>query len=335
MIRVEDYVSLDGAVAQAVNSAFARLDEVWNKTPTPLADALSGLIPMSSARWFGYGVSLADAANPTIQLFLSGDEGTDLIDLVSNAVGLRVAVRRDVRFKSLGGGAPVGPAGTVRPGIQIKAVGGTGKSGLGTLGALLQDTQGGTYLLSANHVMAANGAFGNPRILGNNMELSREVRCVDISASQTNQADVAVAKCKQGLSFDPRFPNLRLNAGEATSPVRASTPIRRGTLTGSLIGRFDAFCPQLKIAQVECGIPEAPFANQFLVLDDGGQSFSDEGDSGAIAVAGPDGKTEPLGMLIANGSDSGTGKLYTVVTPFDSVLKAAGEAAGMPLTLMV
>lgn len=203
----------------------------------------------------------------------------------------------------------------------------------GTLGSMVQDTEGNQYILSNNHVLAdQNKAKPGQLIVQPGLI---DVQCLKAPSNAVatfsrtirlkfggarNTVDAAIAAVEEGeVSSDI------LNIGEiASSPA---TPIlgmgvqkmgRTSCLTSGVIAGLDA---HVKVNYSEKKKPKmAKFVNQILVT--GGSitpTFSAPGDSGSLIVS-QNGCPQPVALLFAGSADGSV----TIANPISEVLSDLG-----------
>ena len=173
----------------------------------------------------------------------------------------------------------------------------------GTLGALVQDSQGIQYILSNNHVLARTNR-GIPRepiiqpalidqepacLKDSGDAVANLSRFVPISFRRNtpNQVDAAIAKVRSG-QVNPS--GLILNIGEVSTTTVAPLPgmsvKKNGRTTGLTVGTITAVDATVDIQYSrQCGIDFLPrtarFTGQIVI---GTAGFSAGGDSGSLVV---------------------------------------------------
>jgi hypothetical protein len=229
----------------------------------------------------------------------------------------------------------------------------------GTLGALLQDSEGRQYILSNNHVLAKSdhGAVGDaivqPGLIDNNctpngagpgtVPVASLAAWVPLKLPQTN-VDAAIAQTAS-RTVDSNGSILELGARQANGSLASAPPG-----VSSTAGRGEAASLQMHVAKsgrttgLTCGGVSAidldvavdyfsdcaethPYTTKIFSNQIGisGDRFSDAGDSGALVVDTT--TAEPVGLFFAGGTDtSGVG--HGVANPAGDVLNALGAAAG-------
>lgn len=206
----------------------------------------------------------------------------------------------------------------------------------GTLGALVQDSQGNQYILSNNHVLArTNRGFAKEMIIQPGL-IDQEPACLKDSSdavanlssyvpisfrkNTVNQADAAIAEVRSGQVDSS---GSILNIGEVStataSPVLGMSVKKHGRTTGLTVGAIIAIDATVDIQYpIHCGMNlsrTARFTGQIMVRPAG---FSDAGDSGSLVVEDCSPYPRAVGLLFAgSGSD-------TVINPISDVLPQLG-----------
>jgi hypothetical protein len=225
----------------------------------------------------------------------------------------------------------------------------------GTFGALVQDTTGNQYALSANHVLARassttksakrNELIVQPGLLDLGCWQDSGDQVAKLSSwvplnftGKVNTVDCAIAKVESG-GMDPT--GYILNVGTigptsfpVSSLVDAMYVMKMGRATCLTLGQVDAIDAMGKVTYVKGGNAVssgvATFDHQILVEGAAGtgpgaapSAFTQPGDSGAIvltapAYAGSGACPQAIGLIFA----SNTGGTIAAVNPIDSVLSA-------------
>jgi len=200
----------------------------------------------------------------------------------------------------------------------------------GTIGALVQDSQGVQYVLSNNHVLArtnraaiGEGVVQPGRIDVNCAALSADLvadlsRFVPISFSSDNQVDAAIGEVRSGAvdSSGTILDVGTLGAGTVAAAVGMSVK-KSGRTTGLTSGTIAAVAVTADISYgKKCGPGAgsiARFVNQFRIDS---STFSDSGDSGSLIVENVASNPRAVGLLFAGSSTT------TLANPIDAVLSA-------------
>jgi hypothetical protein len=202
----------------------------------------------------------------------------------------------------------------------------------GTLGALVESTNGTQYILSNNHVLARTnaGKFGDPIIQpglvdqtpvcakDTNDTVANLSAFVPISfrTGTPNRVDAAIAQLS-GSAMDTtgRIAEIGLVSSSTVAPTLELNVQKMGRTTGHTTGSISTINVTVDIGySKQCGIgsQKARFVNQIAITGTDGP-FSAGGDSGALVVDNAS-CPQPVGLLFA-GSNS-----ITLVNPITTVL---------------
>ncbi len=202
----------------------------------------------------------------------------------------------------------------------------------GTLGALVQDSQGIQYVLSCNHILArTNRGFRREAIIQPAL-VDQEPACLKDSSdavanlssyvpisfrrNKPNLVDAAIAQVQSG---EVDSSGSILHIGEVSTSTVSPSPgmsvQKAGRTTGVTTGTITAVDATVDVQYaLACGSPlsrTARFTGQIIV---GNSGFSDAGDSGSLVVDDCSPYPRAVGLLFA-GSSSGS-----VVNPIGDVL---------------
>jgi hypothetical protein len=231
----------------------------------------------------------------------------------------------------------------------------------GTLGSLVQDSDGNKYVLSNNHVLAQSDEAtvgstivqpglidGNCTPFGENASIVRPIASlsgyVPLSSNVTN-VDAAVARINPG-AVDTNGNILQIGSvgnngilasappaagtGEAvtTSNVSSLMVVKSGRTTGLTCSNIEAVGVSVEVRYYrDCAETKfyltKTYTNQLVI---GGSSFSDSGDSGALILDSSN--AQPVGLFYAGGTDK-RGNGYGVANPIGDVLSELGSQAGL------
>ena len=229
----------------------------------------------------------------------------------------------------------------------------------GTLGALVQDSNGRQYLLSNNHVLARSDhatvgdSIVQPGLIDNNctpngdgpgtVPVGSLTGWLALNSSQTN-ADAAIAQVAS-RSVDPAGSILELGTRQPDGTLAAAPPgisstggkgeppalqlrvAKSGRTTGLTCASISALSLDVSVDYYQDCAETKPyltktFTNQLAIS---GNRFSDAGDSGALVVDASD--AEPVGLYFAGGTDtSGVGQ--GVANPATDVLSELSSQVG-------
>jgi hypothetical protein len=229
----------------------------------------------------------------------------------------------------------------------------------GTLGSLIQDSNGHQFLLSNNHVLARSdqAAVGDtisqPGLIDNNCtpfgegpgttQVGLLAGWLALSSKSTN-ADAAIAQVASG-AVDPSGSILELGARQADGTLAAAPPgvsstggkgepaalgqtvAKSGRTTGLTCGSISALDLDVNVDYyLDCAETKPyltkTFTNQMAIS---GNEFSDAGDSGALVV--DIGDAEPVGLYFAGGMDA-SGVSQGVANPATDVLNELSAQGG-------
>lgn len=229
----------------------------------------------------------------------------------------------------------------------------------GTLGSLVTDGSGHTYLLSNNHVLArsdqasAGDMIVQPGLIDNNCTpygdgpgttpVGTLTTWLPLSASGTN-ADAAIAQVNAG-AVDSAGNILELGVRQTDGTLAAAPPgvsstggkgetaslgmmvAKSGRTTGLTCASISALSLDVKVDYFTDCAESKPyltktFTNQLAIS---GNQFSDAGDSGSLVVDTAD--AEPVGLFFAGGTD-GTGVSQGVANPAPDVLSELSAKLG-------
>lgn len=195
-----------------------------------------------------------------------------------------------------------------------------GGYGVGTLGAFAVDEGARAFVVSNNHVIAAeNAGVAGDEIyqaqLGRGRAVAALASWVPLEAAKPNRVDVAGARMLEGVAFERAFLALR----ERPRPSGVRTPrvglrvFKVGRTSGLTLGSVTAV--EARVPRVGYGFGSAAFEGSFIVEGLNGATFSAPGDSGSGIY---DLRGRLLGFLYA-----GDGTI-TLACPADEALAALG-----------
>jgi hypothetical protein len=229
----------------------------------------------------------------------------------------------------------------------------------GTLGSLIQDSNGRQFLLSNNHVLARSdqAAVGDtivqPGLIDNNCTpygdgpgtspVGSLAGWLPLSSNSTN-ADAAIAQVTPG-AVDPSGSILELGVRQADGTLGAAPPgisstggrgepaalglmvAKSGRTTGLTCASVSALDLDVNVDYyLDCAETKPYLTKTFThQLAVSGNQFSDAGDSGSLLVNTAD--AEPVGLFFAGGMDA-AGISQGVANPATDVLTELGAQAG-------
>jgi hypothetical protein len=217
----------------------------------------------------------------------------------------------------------------VQPGLSIGFA--SADKMAGTLGVLVTDASGATYILSNNHVLAGENTLapGTPIMQPGLLDggdpardrVAELTRFVPLKADADNPVDAAIAK----IALDPaQIDPTILRVGKPTGVTEPAVDMivhKYGRTSDYTLGRISDLDADFKV-QYQTGT--YLLKSQLLVksyAEGGGsptQAFSDAGDSGSLIVERATGKAV---ALLCAGSPA-----VTLANRFSSVLSALGVA---------
>jgi hypothetical protein len=229
----------------------------------------------------------------------------------------------------------------------------------GTLGSLIQDSNGRQYLLSNNHVLARSDqatvgdAIVQPGLIDNNCtpygdgpgtsSVGSLAGWLPLSSNSTN-ADAAIAQVTPG-AVDPSGSILELGARQADGTLGAAPPgisstggrgetaalglmvAKSGRTTGLTCASISALDLDVNVDYyLDCAETKPYLTKTFThQLAVSGNQFNDAGDSGSLLVDTAD--AEPVGLFFAGGMDA-AGISQGVANPATDVLGELSAQAG-------
>jgi hypothetical protein len=235
----------------------------------------------------------------------------------------------------------------------------------GTLGSLIQSSNGTQYLLSNNHVLArsdqaaAGEAIIQPGLIDDNCapyndggtETPVGVLTGFLSLkSASTDADAAIAQVNSGtvssngsilelgahqsngtLAAAP--PGISSSAGKGEAGAINMTVAKSGRTTGLTCAAISAVNLDVEVSYFANCAETQPYytktySNQFAIS---GNQFSDAGDSGSLVV--DTGNAEPVGLFFAGGVDQNNVSIG-VANPVSEVLSELGTQMGTSYTFV-
>jgi hypothetical protein len=229
----------------------------------------------------------------------------------------------------------------------------------GTLGALVQDSEGRQYVLSNNHVLARSDhasvgdAIVQPGLIDNNctpngagpgtVPVANLSAWVPLKQPQTN-VDAAIAQVAS-RTVDGTGSILELGARQSDGSLAAAPPgvsstsgrgetatlemrvAKSGRTTGLTCGGVSAIDLDVAVDYFSDCAETRPYTTKIFTHQVGvsGDRFSDAGDSGSLLVNASN--AEPVGLFFAGGTDA-AGVGQGVANPAGDVLSALGSVAG-------
>jgi hypothetical protein len=211
----------------------------------------------------------------------------------------------------------------------------------GTLGALLQDTNGKKYILSNNHVVGISGnatpgqEITQPGLIDNGCQPATTVANFTYAVPfvpglfASNPVDAAIAELVSGtMSEDGEIFNIGTISSTVLEPSIGLGVQKNGRTTFLTTGTIGAIETTVRVAfPIRCGAIRfnlVRFTNQ-IVIDQG--DFSAGGDSGSLIVSN-DASKQPVGLLFAGSPTA------TIANPAGTVLSALSAGIGSELSFV-
>jgi hypothetical protein len=297
--------------------------------------------------------------------------GTGVVRLVASATGSPARTETEILLNSAG--VTSNPATHQEPLPAVMPLGSSGGNNndfdargntiadccSGTLGALVEDSNGRQYLLSNNHVLARSDhatvgdAIVQPGLIDNNCTPSGEgpgtvpvgalTAWLPLKSAETN-ADAAIAQVASH-TVDATGAIMELGARQADGKLAAAPPgisssggkgemaaldmkvAKSGRTTGLTCGSISAVALDVSVDYYRDCAETRPyltkiFTNQVAMS---GDRFSDAGDSGSLVVDANN--AEPVGLFFAGGTDA-AGVGQGVANPAPDVLNELAAQVG-------
>jgi hypothetical protein len=334
------------SVREPDKEALERVDQI-----TPISDAAKDVL-----RTKGVEMLLINDVDKQITVFLKRARPTKKqLSLLPKTCGESSIDYRQGVAKAIGGTPPQArgkPFYVVQPaGNDCYACGSSISLGncqdAGTLGALVRDADGVFYGLSNNHVtggcnfakrqmpVVAPGVFDvsplgfDPTTLGYHDRSIALVAGVPGTADIANNLDAAIFKIRdeakvssmQGTWYDTPVANMDPTTKMKVEKVGRTTGHTSGTI---LSYAHEALSVQYDVRGVDYSFSgQVYFSPVYLVIGEGGQDFSAEGDSGSLVTTVKDGVRYAVGLLIGGAKGQG-GVDYTYVLPIKPILDKLG-----------
>ncbi len=284
-----------------------------------------------------------DTGTPCVRVYVLSKLTTDKLTLSAVVPADFLSVPTDVipvgRYGRTGRlENPLPDTSSIGPGCMIRVAAdapNVNSGAFGTLGAIVSDSAGNDYILSCNHILAANGRVPQNRSIFSNEKLigcfGGSEFCVQLNRDQPNLVDCALGRLTdKTVSFDvpPEFAfpsECKVIAADVIKPARGMTVAKAGAISGTTTGTIVDIDAD---GYVEYSFGTYHFANQ-VVIDSGDDKieFAVSGDSGSVVR---DQKTGAATAMIF----AAAGR-FAVACPMSAVLKALGDATDSSLTLRV
>ena len=205
----------------------------------------------------------------------------------------------------------------------------------GTLGALVQDTQGVQYILSNNHVMGLSGSatagddISQPGLIDNGCVIPTIVADFTVAPALTTNVDCAIAQLRPGLMDGTGFiEDIGTISSVPRTPTVGLSVAKSGRTTGFTTGTISSTTTTVSVQYpLRCGINAGPtrtFTNQVVINS---TTFSAGGDSGSLIVSN-NSCHQPVALLFAGSSTS------TIGNPIGQVLSRLSTSLGSAVSFV-
>src|SRR5689334_23374684 len=205
----------------------------------------------------------------------------------------------------------------------------------GTLGALVQSSNGTQYILSNNHVLGLAGQatagddISQPGLIDNNCSPAAIVADFTVAPSLSNNVDCAIAQLRAGQMDGTGFiENIGTISSVVTTPSVGLAVAKRGRTTGFTTGSISSTSTTMSVRYPSsCGANNGPthtFTNQVVINS---TTFSAGGDSGSLIVTNNT-CHQPVALLFAGSSSS------TIGNPIGSVLSQLSSSLGSTVSFV-
>ena len=205
----------------------------------------------------------------------------------------------------------------------------------GTLGALVQDTQGVQYILSNNHVMGLSGSatagddISQPGLIDNGCQIPTIVADFTVAPALTTNVDCAIAQLRPGLMDGTGFiEDIGTISSVPRTPTVGLSVAKSGRTTGFTTGTISSTTTTVSVMYpLRCGINAGPtrtFTNQVVINS---TTFSAGGDSGSLIVSN-NSCHQPVALLFAGSSTS------TIGNPIGEVLTRLSASLGRTVSFV-
>lgn len=256
---------------------------------------------MSIPNVIGTGIGADENGTPVIYLFTGEGFGTQGYPGIVGGYRTHIEPVGDVKALAVYTGTYRGP---IWSGVSI---GNDKECAAGTLGCVVKDINGKTYILSNNHVLARENkaALGEridqPGRIENNCGVSGQVAKLSnftpiiMRRTATNTIDAAIAEFTApgftsqmalGNAYTPTATPMNAFLNQAVKKVGRTTGLTQGIVTAINV-----------TVVVRYSKSSAGFVNQVFITPGG---FSAAGDSGSLIV--DESSNNPVGLLFAGGT---------------------------------
>src|SRR5262245_35755242 len=218
----------------------------------------------------------------------------------------------------------------------------------GTLGALVKDAAGVSYVLSNNHVLGLSGKanlgddISQPGRIDNNCQTPPIVADFTIAPQLgPSNVDAAIAQLRPGTMDASGFiEDIGVPSSMVRNPTVGLSVAKSGRTTGFTTGTIGSVSTSVNVQyQASCGQGKkfvVSYTNQVVINS---STFSAGGDSGSLIVTN-DGNHNPVALLFAGSSTTTIGNpigevLTKVGASLGSTVNVAGAAQGPSIETLV
>jgi hypothetical protein len=205
----------------------------------------------------------------------------------------------------------------------------------GTLGSLVQDTQGVQYILSNNHVLGLAGSatvgddISQPGLIDNGCQVATVVADFTVAPALSSGVDCAIAQLRTGLMDGSGFiEDIGTISASVKTPSVGLSVAKSGRTTGFTTGSVSSINSTVSVRYPSsCGGNNGPvftFTNQVVINS---TTFSAGGDSGSLIVTNNT-CHQPVALLFAGSSTS------TIGNPIGTVLSQLSASLGRTVSFV-
>jgi hypothetical protein len=205
----------------------------------------------------------------------------------------------------------------------------------GTLGSLLQDSQGTQYILSNNHVMGLSGQatagqdISQPGMIDANCQVTTVVADFTTAPALNTGVDAAIAQLRAGqMNSNGAIEGIGTISSVVKAPAIGLAVQKSGRTTGHTTGTISSISTTVSVRYPKScgggGGTTFTFPNQVVINS---STFSAGGDSGSLIVS-TGSCPQPVALLFAGSSTS------TIGNPIAVVLSRLNAALGRTLSFV-
>jgi hypothetical protein len=204
----------------------------------------------------------------------------------------------------------------------------------GTLGSLVKDSNGVSYVLSNNHVLADSDQaspgddISQPGLIDNNCQVSTVVADFTAAPRLGSNVDAAVAQLRPGtMDAAGTILDIGVPSSVPMAPAVGLSVAKSGRTTGFTTGTIASINTSVNVQyQRSCGQGKkftVSYTNQVVINS---STFSAGGDSGSLIVAN-NSSHNPVALLFAGSSTT------TIGNPIGEVLSKISATLGSTVTV--